>query len=179
MAKFMNSARRSKSPVRTNTIRGKISGPIPIPTIEDDEFPIRSPGTGIATPMGHEGVEKQLQMPKPSEEKPAQQPVQQRPLTPSSTYEDIDPVRKTPDTQAASQLSHESPTARTEGSSVNPESKMASVRQQSPEKSQRKKGSLRSILGRIFGGKKRKNTTSSPLGRRENGHIDQHRSVRH
>ncbi|KAB8299292.1 hypothetical protein EYC80_001369 [Monilinia laxa] len=47
---------------RTNTgptVRGRISAPIPIR--DDDEFPIRSPGTGIATPLGSlnsDGIEK-------------------------------------------------------------------------------------------------------------------------
>lgn len=31
------------------SIRGRISGPIPIPAPGDDEFPIRNPGSGIAT----------------------------------------------------------------------------------------------------------------------------------
>src|SRR5882672_8184162 len=36
---------------------GKISAPIPIP---DDEFPIRTPGTGMAVPLGTDGIEPRL-----------------------------------------------------------------------------------------------------------------------
>lgn len=50
--------RKKEGPARSNTgssIRGKISAPIPI----DDEFPIRSPGTGIATRLGNDGLDMQ------------------------------------------------------------------------------------------------------------------------
>ncbi|KAG4027254.1 hypothetical protein MFRU_031g00040 [Monilinia fructicola] len=53
---------KSEASGRTNTgstVRGRISAPIPIR--DDDEFPIRSPGTGIATPLGSlhsDGIEK-------------------------------------------------------------------------------------------------------------------------
>lgn len=47
------------------TIRGRISGPIPMPNpLDDDEFPMRNPGTGIAsaTPIESElAVQRQLQ----------------------------------------------------------------------------------------------------------------------
>jgi len=42
------------------SIRGKISGPIPIPNPIDDEFPMRNPGTGIATPLPADGNEPQF-----------------------------------------------------------------------------------------------------------------------
>ncbi|KAG7133719.1 hypothetical protein HYQ45_008148 [Verticillium longisporum] len=48
-------------PKTGQSIRGKISGPIPIPTPTDDEFPMRNPGTGIATPLSTEDRERQLQ----------------------------------------------------------------------------------------------------------------------
>ncbi|CAD6445728.1 e8e5e9ea-acae-4fe2-9e89-441a0b1b4348 [Sclerotinia trifoliorum] len=63
MSKFSKTGTsKSETSGRTNTgstIRGKISAPIPIK--DDDEFPIRSPGTSIATPLGSlrsDGVEK-------------------------------------------------------------------------------------------------------------------------
>lgn len=47
------------------TIRGRISGPIPMPNpLDDDEFPMRNPGTGIAssTPIDNDlAVQRQLQ----------------------------------------------------------------------------------------------------------------------
>lgn len=46
----------------SSSIRGKISNPIPM-TTEDDEFPIRTLGAGYANPMATEGLEKQLPVP--------------------------------------------------------------------------------------------------------------------
>lgn len=46
------------------SIRGRISGPIPIPNpLDDDEFPMRNPGTGIAssTPIENDTIQRQLQ----------------------------------------------------------------------------------------------------------------------
>ncbi|KAF5026271.1 hypothetical protein F66182_1661 [Fusarium sp. NRRL 66182] len=40
-------------------VRGRISGPVPIPTSLDDEFPIRNPGTNIASPVQGEFKESQ------------------------------------------------------------------------------------------------------------------------
>lgn len=48
--KSTSSAGRPK-PGHQSSIRGRISGPIPIPSPgDDDEFPIRTPGSGIAIP---------------------------------------------------------------------------------------------------------------------------------
>ncbi|KUI62502.1 hypothetical protein VP1G_09630 [Cytospora mali] len=51
------------------SIRGRISGPIPMSnSVEDDEFPIRNPGTGIAssTPIEDDPIlQRQLQQPAP------------------------------------------------------------------------------------------------------------------
>ncbi|KAF4968787.1 hypothetical protein FZEAL_10343 [Fusarium zealandicum] len=41
------------------SIRGRISGPVPISTSLDDEFPIRNPGTSIATPVQEDFEESQ------------------------------------------------------------------------------------------------------------------------
>lgn len=61
------------------TIRGRISGPIPMPNpLDDDEFPMRNPGTGIAssTPIENDmASQRLLQQPPPS--KPSS------PVTPS------------------------------------------------------------------------------------------------
>lgn len=49
--KSSSSAGRPKPGQHQSSIRGRISGPIPIPNAgDDDEFPIRSPGSGIAIP---------------------------------------------------------------------------------------------------------------------------------
>ncbi|KAJ2899174.1 hypothetical protein MKZ38_003371 [Zalerion maritima] len=65
--------RNATSPARPrtggqSTVRGKtISNPIPIPSPLDDEFPIRNPGTGVATQVGdeHHDGERPLAPPPP------------------------------------------------------------------------------------------------------------------
>lgn len=60
------------------SIRGRISGPIPMPgSVEDDEFPIRNPGTGIAssTPLEDD----------PTPQQQPHQPVQS-PASPTSQH---------------------------------------------------------------------------------------------
>lgn len=47
--KSTSNAGRPNPGQQKSNVRGRISGPIPIP-IPDDEFPIRSPGSGIAIP---------------------------------------------------------------------------------------------------------------------------------
>jgi len=48
--KSSSSAGRSNKPPARPSIRGKISGPIPIPSPADDEFPIRKPGSAYVAP---------------------------------------------------------------------------------------------------------------------------------
>ncbi|KAM0341756.1 hypothetical protein ACHAPU_009889 [Fusarium lateritium] len=59
--KSMPSTAPSAQPVdmQPSAIRGRISGPVPISTTMDDEFPIRNPGTNIATPLQGEFTESQ------------------------------------------------------------------------------------------------------------------------
>ncbi|KAK7941075.1 uncharacterized protein PG986_013462 [Apiospora aurea] len=57
LLKSPSSAGRPKT--GQSSIRGKISGPIPIPSLaDDDEFPMREHGTGQATPLASEAPNK-------------------------------------------------------------------------------------------------------------------------
>ena len=147
-------------PSRSNTtssIRGKISAPIPISTA-DDEFPIRTPGTGIAMSLGQEGLEKepraaptplQLESVK-QEEANISAPVKEQPRAAPSEPPSTAPSHGNP----APQVRQVSPLR---GSGVsNPSGS-------SIEKPQRKKSTLRSVLGRLFGKKQKIGSSADGL----------------
>jgi hypothetical protein len=173
MKKFKGAGRKPATISRSDTtssIRGKISAPIPIAT-GDDEFPIRAPGTGIATPLGHEGLERQpraaptpfqLEMAK-QEESDISAPIEEPARAASSAPPSTVPSLETPAPQAR-QISP------MRGSGVSNPSGLAI------EKPQRKKSTLRSVLSRLFG-KKRKSDSSANGIRETSPRAGQHRSV--
>lgn len=152
---------KASAPSRANTassIRGKISAPIPIP--DDEEFPIRSPGTGIATPLGNEGIDKQLRSPIGIHQTgiAVSDFSEIRASSTQRSYAE-QPRHVLPTTLRNSQTSQP-----TEGSSI--------------EKPQRKKTTLKSVLGRLFGTKKGKAGASRSSTQNTNrARLDQHRSV--
>lgn len=146
----------SRAPAQSSSIRGKISAPIPIPD-DDDEFPIRTPGAGIATPLGHEGIEKQLMM----------SPAPQRDITPLPEEEQVipepmEPTRAAPEVPPVTRLSYDVPARQTtevnlglvaRDSTATPASEL--------NKPERKKSTLRSVFGRLFGKKRKSGGTVS------------------
>jgi len=156
---------------RTNTggsIRGKIGPPIPIP--DDDEFPIRTPGTGIATPLGTGSVEK---TPGLRGSTATDRSIQQTGIG-AGDFAD-----RTQSASIPAQSSTEEPLRRTTQPSALRISTASIPSGASVEKPQRKKSSLRSVFGRLFG-KKRKggSTSSNEKDQSPNGlRADQHRSV--
>lgn len=157
---------------RANTggsIRGKI-GP-PIPMADDDEFPIRTPGAGIATPLGTGGVEQTLGY---RGSTGTDRSIQQPGLAASDRSD------RAHSTSIPAQSSTEEPLRRT----VQPSplrNSMASIPSgPSVEKPQRKKSSLKSVLGRLFGKKRKSGSTSSNEKEKSTSGLraDQHRSVR-
>ena len=164
--------RSEGGPVRTNTgssIRGKIISP-PIPFPEDDEFPIRAPGTGIATPLGTEGVDNSMRLRGSTATELDNTGYQ----TGTAVTDLIDPTMETP---VPAQQSQESPPR-----FLNPGALRTSMDSMpsglSVAKPQRKKSSLRSVLGRLFG-KKRKGS-ASPTSQDQgltNVRAEAHRSV--
>lgn len=168
---------RADAPKRVNTggstIRGKISAPIPFP--DDDEFPIRSPGSGIATPLSGEGIDKQLGhnmgsgIPRPISRAPPDRlsstlaedstPVVERPMTPArASYEPMEP--SPPRQQSMPMAQERALTSAPSGSSEG--------------KPQRKKSSLRTVFGKLFGKKAKANGPPEQTVLR----AEQHRSVR-
>ncbi|PBP25801.1 hypothetical protein BUE80_DR003270 [Diplocarpon rosae] len=129
--------RRAEDTARTNTassVRGKsISQPFPLP--HDDEFPIRTPGTGIALPL--DAASAARKSPPPSSEAQILRYSQgRRPNQPSGLTNSV-----------------------------------ASIPGSNVEISQRKKSSMKSVLGRLFG-RKRKDVQPPRTAER----AEQHRS---
>jgi hypothetical protein len=189
MSKFRGAGKwRTEGPARTNTgssirgepsfewlqyiflidsVLGKISAPIPIP---DDEFPIRTPGTGIAVPLGTESTEPRLRASIAAE---LDNTAMQTGIPIAAVDQDV-PVLPTPDQAQPFREIHirrtnQPSSQRDSGTSVPSGSSMG--------KPQRKKSSFRSALGRLFG-KKSKNGGSSPPEHGASGmRAGQHRSV--
>jgi hypothetical protein len=149
-----------------NLPRGKISAPIPFPT-DDDEFPIRTPGAGIATPLGSEGMETRLRASIAAE---LDNTALQTGIPMSNT---IDPKLSMSSTAGPPQILPETnhPSAlRNSGTSVPSGSSIG--------KPQRKKSSFRSALSRMFGKKSKNGGSTSPQEQDASGvKAGQHRSV--
>ncbi|KAI0383678.1 hypothetical protein F5Y04DRAFT_278304 [Hypomontagnella monticulosa] len=135
---------RPKTAQPDQTIRGRISGPIPM----DDEFPIRNPGTGIA----HEGRPEQPES--NIEDQPASRSVNTN--TPSEVVRaDKDSVTPSGPSQAsnASASPRQQRTVRSSTLRYSTVSDSTDV-----DRPQRKKSTLKSTLGRLF--KRKKKSTS-------------------
>lgn len=178
MKKFKAAGWKPVVPSRSNTtssIRGRISAPIPHgPTAAaavDEEFPLRTPGTSVAAPLGHDGLGLQLGAP------PA-------PLQADTTqYERGDipagaerPSKAVSSVPSSAVPSHETPISQARQASPLPGSGVSNPSASSIEKPQRKKSTLKSVLGRLFG-KKRKSASSVNVGREDSPRAGQHRSV--
>ncbi|KAE9381688.1 hypothetical protein N431DRAFT_491010 [Stipitochalara longipes BDJ] len=171
MSKFRGAGKwRSEGPSRTNTgssIRGKISAPIPIP---DDEFPIRSPGTGIAVPLGTDGVEARLRASIATE---LDNTALQTGIPIVST---VDPKLPIQSTAGQAQPFREIQIPRTNQPSSQRDSGTSVPSGSSMGKPQRKKSSFRSALGRLFGKRSKNGGTSPPEQGTSGMKAGQHRS---
>jgi hypothetical protein len=117
----------------------------------------------MATPLDNEGVEKQLRPITPVTEHP--------PLPDSgSSSKSVEPSRTPPGIPTSARQSYESPVRPTTEMVVPTESISSHVPAPSIEKPQRKKSSIRSVFGRLFG-RKRKD------GKPASGRAGQHQSV--
>ncbi|KAH9242924.1 hypothetical protein K456DRAFT_118509 [Colletotrichum gloeosporioides 23] len=171
----------SSAPSATNrsmtgqSIRGKISGPIPIPNPIDDEFPMRNPGTGIATPPV---VGSTVATPQPEVSQP---PRTESVVVPPGTGS----TSGSSPTAASHANSHSnSPQSqrRTNVSSNLRYSTVSAASEQtgaSKERPQRKKSTLRGALGKLFGRKKKgsqgsydsqRMSTYNPTNQNQNQH---------
>ncbi|KAI0013368.1 hypothetical protein F4779DRAFT_640739 [Xylariaceae sp. FL0662B] len=136
------------------SIRGKISGPIPM----DDEFPMRQPGTGIA----HEG------RPRPLESLAEDKPTSLNPGNTSSevTREDKTDSGVTPSgpSQASNVSNSPQRQRRTAHSSTLRYSTVSegTGTGTDTDRPQRKKSTIRSALGKLFGRKKKGTSQAFP-----------------
>jgi hypothetical protein len=162
---------RATAPARTNTgasIRGKtISHPIPFP--DDDEFPIRTPGTGIALPLGPEALEREIRLrtSTATEELHPSQPAvddsEQAMATTTTLVTDEAVQAEVRRVRLPATLRNSMAGSIPSGSSIG--------------KPERKKSSLKSVLGRLFGKKRKPNTLPVSQPNRESLRAGQHRSV--
>ncbi|ORY65900.1 uncharacterized protein BCR38DRAFT_168566 [Pseudomassariella vexata] len=162
-------ASAGRPPTGESSIRGRISGPIPIPDpVDDDEFPMRQPGTGLAMPLGSESSRPQVppdssssinvqnnSSPPPSavpEERPVSavtQPQQeQRAEGPSQASQTSASLPRCNDLTSALRYSTVSAGTETDRSRTGP---------------QRKKSTLRGALTKLFG-RKKKRTSNGGYG---------------
>jgi hypothetical protein len=144
-----------------SSIRGKISHPIPL---QDDEFPIRTPGTGIATPVGSVdfGRGGLISMANTTE-------LDGKPGLAISTFDD-----KAIGTYTATVTTQPSPEGKLRRSKVSSTARNSTASGLSASgKPQRKKSTLRSVFGRLFG--KKSSSVSSIDGKPDTR--EQHRSV--
>ncbi|KAI4861718.1 hypothetical protein F4820DRAFT_53363 [Hypoxylon rubiginosum] len=129
-----------------STLRGRISGPIPM----DDEFPIRHPGAGIA----HEGHPEQV------ESIVEERPISRSENTPSvvARVDKLESVTPSGPSQAsnASASPQQQRTLRSSTLRYSTVSDSTDV-----DRPQRKKSTLKSTLGRLF--KRKKKSTSEPF----------------
>ena len=173
MSKFGWKAPSPSRPATTSSsIRGRISAPIPIPD-DDEEFPIRSSGVSMATPLGHEGIEKQLRLdPAGVVDYDAQNAVQEQ----SHLDEPLVPSRAPPDVPGEPRLSYEMPVRQTTEINLGVVARSStSTPASAPGKPERKKSTLRSVLGRLFGRKRKSGGTVSR--KRTASRTEQHHSV--
>lgn len=167
---------RAEAPVRVNpdsAIRGRISGPIPFSTTEDDdEFLSRTPSTAFATLKGYEGLEKPLYhgtTPSPH---------------PSSIRNDIsatdfvEPARPAPPIPTSVRQSSEMPASQPARPRESSQQSMGSCPSRaSTGRPQRKKSTMRSVLGKLFGKKQKNYSCTSSHHPADRVRAGQHRSV--
>ncbi|RGP81567.1 hypothetical protein FLONG3_299 [Fusarium longipes] len=140
--------------VQPSAIRGRISGPVPISTSLDDEFPIRNPGTNIATPVQGEFQESQ---PEPT---PSRSDFRS-PTFPEPRRNGPQSFREEP--RLSIHARHPGTTSRLQKAepSNNRHSFVSTDRSQTKERPQRKQSTLRGALGKLFNRKKKINDNES------------------
>ncbi|EFQ26320.1 hypothetical protein CGRA01v4_05432 [Colletotrichum graminicola] len=172
------------------SIRGKISGPIPIPSPSDDEFPMRNPGTGIATTLAAAADMKEQQLLPPQAEPRAGSivSVAQPEVTPAPRTDSVVAPARSARSRSASP-----PASATHGNSPQSQRRTnissnlrysavsASSGQtgESRDRPQRKKSTLRGALGKLFGRKKKTGSQGSADSQRistYNNASNQHKS---
>ncbi|KAL4728658.1 hypothetical protein ACLX1H_005409 [Fusarium chlamydosporum] len=138
-----------------SAIRGRISGPVPIPTSMDDEFPIRNPGTNIATPIQDQFPESQ---PEPA---PSRSDFRS-PTFPEPRRNGPHSFREEP--RLSMHARHPGTPSRLQKAEPNNRHSFVSsdrVQTRDKERPQRKQSTLRGALGKLFNRKKKGNDNES------------------
>lgn len=160
MSKLWGGNRKGGEQTPVSTVRGKISAPIPIPT-DDDELPERIPVVGLAIPFGYDTADITADDGQGTIHSQTQTSIQRSP-----------PRRISPQRLSGDELRRS-----TTGSRFRESGLLSPLA--SPAKPERRKGSFRAALGRLFGKKPKGN--GEPLS---NGHAKgranhkHHKSVR-
>ncbi|KPM35081.1 hypothetical protein AK830_g11485 [Neonectria ditissima] len=154
-------ARPETSP---HTIRGRISGPVPIPSSMDDEFPIRNPGSNIATP-----VHGDFKEPKPEPVLPGRDQSSTAPVAPSPLNDVVHPQSVN---MSAVQPVSSSPVMAIRGSPIRRMNQSNPARQsiasadtvqiRDKDRPHRKQSKLRGALGKLLGRKRKTDPNDSP-----------------
>lgn len=178
---------RTKTGGSESLIRGRISGPIPIPSPMDDEFPMRHPGTGIAKPLDDAEAKETLEplLPDPEKQSPPSPTVSSSrvPVARNTTPE---PETVRPPESRPGTILQNSPGRRTNRTNVSSTLRYSVISQDtsaqtgsSTDRPQRKKSILRGALGKLFGRKKKKSGSQSPISEEKptQGVSNQHHSV--
>lgn len=158
---------RFRSPSRSNTSvsikKETISAPIPIP--DDDEFPIRTPGASIATPLGDDANARRISF--------------HETASPRRSIAEVISGEPLPREQVASPLSQHFEDVPQTHREQDRTKRMSTGSQKSRTtlvKPQRKKSTLKTFMGKLFG-RKRKGSGSTASKRESNVPNVQHRSV--
>lgn len=136
MSKLWGGSRKGGDPtqLKASTVRGKISAPIPIPT-DEDEFPERMPVVGLAIPFGYDAVDMPVDDGQGTVHSQTQTSITRSP-----------PRRISPQRLSGDELRRS-----TTGSRFRESGLLSPLA--SPAKPERRKGSFRAALGRLFGKK--------------------------
>lgn len=159
------------------SIRGRISGPYPITAPADDEFPMRNPGTGIATPLGAEFKESTAEPGMTlGEQEPRTPPAPPAPPASSVPLDTAHPTTNTAQSNGQNTDTAPSnpalPPARriSPGHRVNPSGTMrysmmsvdTNHSKASKGRPQRKKSTLRGAFGKIFNRRRKTSSEGGP-----------------
>ncbi|KND94655.1 hypothetical protein TOPH_00411 [Tolypocladium ophioglossoides CBS 100239] len=149
------------------SIRGQISGPIPIPDPMDDEFPMRSPGTAMVTPLDGAGnvvndAKADTHAPEPDQRQQLADTPSANPSHAEATGSDHDgiealldtvpPKSSPPSTRRESPKRVTKPARDQRASAISSDTARARGGKDGP---QRKRPAFMSALGRLFGRKKK------------------------
>lgn len=166
-----------------HSVRGRISNPIPVSsTMDDDEFPMRQKGSGIASGPGEAPKDDTITTGSAKQADAEESPT--RPAAAQGAGEESDKVTDAPSKDAVSDA-RSSPVQprpmehRTNHSSTLRQSMISSdtARTRSSKGHEKKKSGLRGALGKLFGRKKKTDSVVISESSAKATQASQHQSV--